>query len=109
MNIFRNATFNAEETTSPENTGVKREFTTFEKVVLVSAGVGIVAIAANQVLNACDHVAEEAKAAVAGVKAAKAKKATKEAVEIATFRKSLIDAGMSEAAADALVAEKYGK
>lgn len=108
-----NQLFNLENETAPEATSEKRELTTFQKVVMVSAGVGVIAGAALITMKTADHAVDEVKGGVEGFKRARAKsndeKNSKKAAEMAAFKKSLIDQGWTEEAALEACLATYGK
>jgi hypothetical protein len=95
-----NSIMNLENETAPEATSEKKELTTFQKVVITSVGVGLIAGSAFVVMKTADHAVGEVKAGVEGFKEAreksKAKKGSKKAAEMAAFKESLIKQGFSE-------------
>ena len=107
-----NSMFGLESETTPESTSEKKELTTFQKVVVTSVGVGLIAGAALVTMKAADHAVGEVKAGVEGFKVARAKskadKSSKKAAEMAAFKQSLINEGFSEADAIAMVKAEYG-
>ena len=108
-----NRMFGIENETTPEPTSTeKKELTTFQKVVVTAAGVGVIAGAALITMKAADHAVGEVKAGVEGFKEARAKskadKSSKKAAEMAAFKQSLINEGFSEADAVAMVKAEYG-
>ena len=107
-----NQVMGIENETAPEPTPEKKEMTTFQKVVVTAAGVGVIAGAALITMKAADHAVGEVKAGVEGFKVARAKskadKSSKKAAEMAAFKQSLINEGFSEADAIAMVKAEYG-
>lgn len=99
-----------EEESTPTTTETK-EATTFQKVVYVAAGVGVIAGAALVTMTAADHLTAEV---VGGVKAAKAWKANrpskldKQIAERETFAQSLKAAGWSDDKIAEACQNKYG-
>lgn len=99
-----------DEESTPTTTETK-EATTFQKVVYVAAGVGVIAGAALVTMTAADHLTAEV---VGGVKAAKAWKATrptkldKEVAARDAFAKSLKDAGWEDDNILKACVSKYG-
>ena len=108
-NDFRTM-MNIEEETVPTTTETK-ETTTFQKVVYVAAGVGVIAGAALVTMKAADHLTAEV---VGGVKAAKAWKATrptkldKQVAEREAFAQSLKAAGWADDKIAEACKSKYG-
>ena len=102
-----------DEESVPETTSEKKELTTFQKVVITAAGVGVIAGAALVTMKAADHAVAEAKAGVEGFKEArekaKAKKGSKKAAEMAAFKESLIQQGFTEDQALKLTIAEYGE
>ncbi len=106
-----------EESTPTEATNVKEQ-STFDKVVVTAAKVGVIAGATILTVAAVNTVVGEAAIGVTAVKDGissaknhfnekKADKASKKAKEIAAFRKSLIDQGYSEEKADEMTNAEY--
>lgn len=99
-----------DEESTPTTTETK-EATTFQKVVYVAAGVGVIAGAALVTMTAADHLTAEV---VGGVRAAKAWKATrptkldKQIAERETFAQSLRTAGWDEAKIEDACKSKFG-
>lgn len=99
-----------DEESTPTTTEAK-ETTTFQKVVYVAAGVGVIAGAALVTMTAADHLTAEV---VGGVRAAKAWKATrptkldKQIAERETFAQSLRTAGWDEAKIEDACKSKFG-
>lgn len=95
-----NSIMNLENETAPEATSEKKELSTFQKVVITAAGVGVIAGAALVTMKAADHAVCEVKAGAQGFKEArekaKAKKGSKKAAEMAAFKESLIKQGFSK-------------
>lgn len=108
-----NSIMNLENETAPEATSEKKELTTFQKVVITAAGVGVIAGAALVTMKAADHAVCEVKAGVEGFKEARAKskvdKSSKKAAEMAAFKESLIKQGFSEDDAIKLTIAEYGE
>lgn len=106
-----NSIMNLENETAPETTSEKKELTTFQKVVITAAGVGVIAGAALVTMKAADHAVCEVKAGVEGFKEARAKskanKSSKKAAEMAAFKQSLINQGFSEDEAMKLCIAEY--
>ena len=107
-----NSMFGLENETIPEATSEKKELTTFQKVVVTSVGVGLIAGAALVTMKAADHAVGEVKAGVEGFKVARAKskadKSSKKAAEMAAFKQSLINEGFSEDDATAMTKAEFG-
>lgn len=101
-----------ENETAPETASEKKELTTFQKVVITSVGVGLIAGSAYVVMKTADHAVCEVKAGVEGFKEArtksKADKSSKKAAEMAVFTQKLIDAGYSKEEALELTKAEYG-
>jgi hypothetical protein len=99
-----------DEESTPTTTETK-EATTFQKVVYVAAGVGVIAGAALVTMTAADHLTAEV---VGGVKAAKAWKANrpskldKQVAEREAFAQSLKAAGWDDARIEDACKNKYG-
>ena len=99
-----------EEESTPTTTEAK-EVTTFQKVVYVAAGVGVIAGAALVTMKAADHLTGEV---VCGVRAAKAWKAgrpsklDKEVAARDAFAKSLKDAGWTDDKIEDACKSKFG-
>ena len=108
-----NSIMGIENETTPETTPEKKDFTTFQKVVITAAGVGVIAGAALITMKAADHAVYEVKAGVEGFKEARAKskadKGSKKAAEMAAFKESLIKQGFSEDDAIKLTIAEYGE
>lgn len=106
-----NSMFGLENETNPENTSEKKEMTTFQKVVITAAGVGVIAGAALVTMKAADHAVDEVKGGVEGFKRARAKsndeKNSKKAAEMAAFTKKLMDEGYSKEEALELTKSEY--
>lgn len=107
-----NTIMGIENETTPETTSEKKELTTFQKVVITAAGVGVIAGAALVTMKAADHAVCEVKAGVEGFKEARAKskdeKKSKKAVEMHAFTQKLIDEGYSKEEALELTKAEYG-
>lgn len=106
-----NTIMGIENETTPETASERKEFTTFQKVVITAAGVGVIAGAALVTMKAADHAVCEVKAGVEGFKEARAKskanKSSKKAAEMAAFKQSLINQGFSEDDAMKLCIAEY--
>lgn len=100
------------EETTPETTSEKKEFTTFQKVVITAAGVGVIAGAALITMKAADHAVYDVKAGVKGFKEArtksKADKSSVKAKQMHAFTQKLIDEGYTEEQALELTKAEYG-
>lgn len=106
-----NSMFGIENETVPEVASEKKELTTFQRVVLTSVGVGLIAGSAFVVMKTADHAVCEVKSGVEGFKEArsksKANKSSKKAAEMAAFKQSLINQGFSEDEAMKLCIAEY--
>ena len=99
-----------EEESTPATTEAK-ETTTFQKVVYVAAGVGVIAGAALVTMKAADHLTGEVVGGVKAVKTWKATRPSKLDKEIAArdaFAKSLKDAGWADEKIIEACKSKYG-
>ena len=114
-NIMENMTnfrsmMGIDEESTPTTTEAK-EATTFQKVVYVAAGVGVIAGAALVTMTAADHLTAEV---VSGVRAAKAWKANrptkldKQIAEREAFAQSLKTAGWADDKILEACVNKYG-
>lgn len=101
-----------ENETAPETASEKKELTTFQKVVITSVGVGLIAGSAYVVMKTADHAVCEVKAGVEGFKEArtksKVKKTSKKVAEMAAFKQSLINQGFTEEEAMKLCIAEFG-
>lgn len=113
-----NSIMNLENETAPETASETREQSTFDKVVVGAAKIGVIAGATILTVAAVNTIVGEAAIGVTAVKDGissakshfnekKTDKAAKKAKEIAVFRKSLIDQGYSEEKADELTNAEY--
>ena len=108
-NDFRTM-MNLDEESTP-TTAETKEVTTFQKVVYVAAGVGVIAGAALVTMTAADHLTAEV---VSGVRAAKAWKATrptkldKQVAEREAFAQRLKAAGWADDKIAEACVNKYG-
>jgi hypothetical protein len=107
-----NTLMGIENESTPEVSSEKKELTTFQRVVLTSVGVGLIAGSAFVVMKTADHAVGEVKAGVEGFKEARAKskdeKKSKKAVEMHAFTQKLIDEGYSKEEALELTKAEYG-
>lgn len=114
-----NTIMGIEEESAPTEAANTKETSTFDKVVVTAAKIGVVAGATILTVAAVNTVIGEVtvgvKAGKAGFAAAKshfaekkAGKASKKAAEMAAFKQSLIDQGFSEAEAMEMVKAEYG-
>ena len=112
-NMNFNQIMGIEGESTPEAASEKKELTTFQKVVVTAAGVGVIAGAALITMKAADHVVDEVKGGVEGFKKVRAKandeKNSKKAAEMAAFKASLIEQGWTEEAALEAAIATYGK
>ena len=114
-----NSMFNLENETTPETACEKQEMSTFDKVVVTAAKVGVISAATILTVAAVNTVVGEVtvgvKAGKAGFAAAKnhfaekkAGKASKKAAEMAAFKNSLIEQGFSEEDATEMTKAEFG-
>ena len=107
-----------EEESVPTEAANTKETSTFDKVVVTAAKIGVIAGATILTVAAVNTVVGEAAIGVTAVKDGissaknhfnekKADKASKKAKEIAAFRKSLIEQGYSEEKADEMTNAEY--
>lgn len=106
-----NSMFGIENETAPEVASEKKELSTFQRVVLTSVGVGLIAGSAFVVMKTADHAVCEVKSGVEGFKEARAKskndKSSVKAKEMAAFTQKLIDEGYTKEEALELTKGEY--
>ena len=97
--------------TTPE-TSEKKEVSTFQKVVITAAGVGVIAGAALVTMKTMDHAVGEIKAGVTSFKDARKKaedeKDSVKAKQMRAFTQKLRDEGYSDEEALELTKAEYG-
>lgn len=103
MENTRGFRFNVTEENQEQNTTTAKELTTFQKVVLTSAGVGVIAGAALITMKAADHAVTEVAAGVAAAKTVKANHDLKKA-EKADKKKKIADKLKAEGLTDEQIA-----
>ncbi len=114
-----NTIMGIEEESAPTEAANTREASTFDKVVVTAAKIGVISAATILTVAAVNTVVGEAtigvKATKAGFAAAKnhfaekkAGKASKKAAEMAAFKNSLIEQGFSEEDATEMTKAEFG-